>query len=219
MQNASGVTLSLGNVNFSNPINPNQHEGWDLSEVVDGIIVTDHGVPGGFSLYPNTDVDNYLQLDVEIPAANLQAGQSIDYYIFNTSVYYSWNEYHSAKLFTMSCSTDGGATFTKITDYLSASTSDATSDLTYDTEGNLSSGQPADDAPLETHTFEYKVPTAITHLRYNLGPNAGHFSNVVISEVTSTVSAEVIPEPSSYALIAGLIAFACIAYRRKRTKA
>ena len=33
MQNASGVTLSLGNVNFSNPINPNQHEGWDLSEV------------------------------------------------------------------------------------------------------------------------------------------------------------------------------------------
>ena len=61
----------------------------------------------------------------------------------------------------------------------------------------------------------------MTHLRYNLEAGAGWSTltpHVRISEFESTLFAEIVPEPSTYALLAGIVAFAFIA-KRKRAKA
>lgn len=226
-QTAQAVQVPLGAINFSNPVNLNQQADWTLAEVVDGNIVTEKAVASGWGIFGSTNQSNYLQVNVDLPGLseiNLNPGQSIDYYTFSISLYYSWDVAHSASAFTLSSSNDGGVNFVQITDILSASTNNENSELTFDTAGNFTATQPPEDSPLEVHNVEFNIASDITHLRYNVGPYAGWTGitngNVTISELAGIANAEVIPEPSTYALIAGLTCFAWVfTLRRKRLQA
>ncbi|PDH27316.1 MAG: hypothetical protein CNB76_00375 [Puniceicoccaceae bacterium MED-G32] len=69
------------------------------------------------------------------------------------------------------------------------------------------------------HTLVFKGNTPLEFLRLNTILNSGWTDgSLVLNEVTGIVSAEIVPEPSTYALLAGIVAFAFIA-KRKRTKA
>ena len=222
-QTVQAVQVPLGAIDFSNPVNPNQQSGWNLAEVVDGNIVTNKLTESGWGNFGLASQSNYLQVNVNLPGLseiNLNPTQSIEYYTFSISLYYAWDETHSASAFTLSSSTDG-INFVQITDILSASTNNENTELNFDTEGNLTATQPPVGAPLEVHNVEFNIATDVTHFRYNVGPYAGWTGvangNVTISELAGVATAEVIPEPSTYALIAGFACFAWVFYfRRKR---
>ena len=85
--------------------------------------------------------------------------------------------------------------------------------------GFISCTEP-DDAndPQIVHSMVFSVESHITHLRLNTLVRPGWSTNqhFKISEIEGSASAEVVPEPSTYALIAGLASFAWIIARRRK---
>ena len=231
-QSLSAYNTMIGDITFSDPVHPFQTDNIPLEEVIDGVIPSSmtsgvHGFSNLFKLHNAT----YLQLKVSLPsiALTLKPEESIDYYSFTTKIYYNWTNTSSTNGFTLSYSADDETTFTKIIDYVRAETENSPTTLSYNTNGDVTATEPTDNpqsgTPLIVHVVQYKIPTSIlgtmTHLRYNLEAGAGWGTfdpSVRISEFESTLNAEIIPESSTYALLAGIIAFAFIA-KRKRTKA
>ena len=222
----SAYVNSLGDIRFSDPINPNQESGVPIDSVIDGAL----GSNFGFSLKPNIDQATYLQLRIaELPNLNLQTGESVAYYSLRTSIHYSHVD-HAARTFTLSYSTDDAVSFTKISDYTSAENVRGSSSISYDSDGVVTASTQPTAGPnqfldfLESHVVTFKIPAnvvpSITHLRYNLpanaGWNTGADANIAISEFSSRLDAEIVPEPSTYALLAGFISFVFIAFKKRK---
>ena len=225
---SSAYLKSLGNIKYSEPFNPNQESGVSIDPVIDG----SRRATLGFSLKPNIDQATYLQLRIaELPLQylNLQAGESVAYYSLRTSIFYGHVDY-TARTFTLSYSTDDAVSFTTITDYTSAENERGSSSISYDTNGVVTASTQPTAGPnpflgyLETHVVTFKIPAnvvqSITHLRYNLPANAGWITgvdaNIAISEFETHLSAEIVPEPSTYALLLGFISFAFIAFKKRK---
>ena len=221
---------NLGDIVFSDPLSSNQQSHIALEEVIDDIIVTQKFISAGFDPYPNTDQPNYLQLRIAgVPTnngLNLNANERVDYFIFTSSIYYSWDEEHATKAFNLSYSTDDAVSFTKVTDYISAETENAQTTISYNSDGDITATLAPVGSPLEVHRVAYRIEVSlsesITHLRYNVpvspGWNTQNGGNICISEFDTSMSAqivEVIPEPSTYALLAGILTFAIIAYKKQ----
>lgn len=221
----SAYNVHLGDVIFSDPYSPNQKRNIDINGVIDDIIVTAKNVSKGFDLYPNTDQPNYLRLKVTLPPIdlNLQADEIVDYYVFTTKIYYGYDALHSSEAFTLSYSTDDDNSYTKVTDYLSAETENAQTTMSYTSDGDVTATQPPSGSPPEVHIVSYEIPVSvigsITHLRYNVEASPGwsttNGGNIVINEFDTSLSAEIVPEPSTYALLLGLMACVAIAYKKR----
>jgi hypothetical protein len=221
----SAYNVHLGDVIFSDPHNPNQKRSTDLNGVIDDIIITTKRISSGFDLYPNANQPNYLRLKVTLPPIdlNLQVDEIVDYYVFTTKIYYGWDEEHSSEAFTLSYSSDDGNSYTKVTNYLSAETENTQTTMSYTSDGDVTATQPPTGSPLEVHIVSYEIPVSIigsiTHLRYNVeaspGWNPNNGGNIVINEFDTSLSAEIVPEPSTYALVLGLVACVAVAYKKR----
>lgn len=236
--------LFIGDITFSDPIHLSQTENLPLEGVIDGLIPLSmtSGVHGFNNLF-HSHKPSYLQLEIALPLItinqvdqefapspfdlNLKPTESVDYYSFTTRIYYNWTNTCSAKGFTLSYSTDDGTTFTKITDYIHAKAENSPTTLSYNTNGDITATKPKDNprsgTPLIVHVVQYKIPESIlgtmTHLRYNLKAGAGWGTlnpHVRISEFDSTLNAEIIPEPSTYAWLLGFISFVFIAFKKRK---
>ena len=105
--------------------------------------------------------------------------------------------------------------FPLITDYLELSTN-INGTLTSNGAGNVTASS---NSELAVHTLRFNIEPDVSWLTlYGKANSAQGGSGVSwhLSEIDGTVTAEVIPESSTFALIAGLVSFAWIIARRRK---
>lgn len=223
--NAYAVSVDLGNVDFSNPIASAYQS--DAATTIDGNfggLLDAHGWSTAKGVSdPNLDLPHTIEWDFSVIQPELTSSQSVEYYTYTVSIYYRWAPFNSLSSFTIDANLNqNGTTYNRITNFVSLESNSSIQTLSAAEDGTITGNAPDNDNdPQLIHSIAFSTDSEIRSLRINTPARAsftdiGHFG---IAEVTGTATAEVVPEPSTYALITGLATLAFIAFRRKRSKA
>lgn len=220
IHSAHAVQVSLGSLTLSNPTASYSFVDSDPSLTIDG----NYGGFGdghGWRQNNDTGVAHWVQWEVDTPEITLNPGQSEDYLTMALTLYWGGNTEHLPSSYTMSYSSDSAGSFTTFNNYNSITNTSPDITLTVDADGTINVSTPTESTDPDHHTLNMNYDRAITHIRLDIPAFAGHNSagNVILSEIEGTATAEVIPEPSTYALMAGLVSLVWVARRKMRKNA
>ena len=152
-----------------------------------------------------------------IPQPTLAPGQSVDYYTYTINLYMSYDSQHSLRKYSLSIKDLDTNQFSTIQNYESVSNANDNT-ISVDANGLITADQPEAGADLDIHTLVFKsnkVTNSIILTTLARGGGWGTNANFVLSEVEGSVSAEVVPEPSDFALLLGLFSILYIRYKKR----
>ncbi|MDG1701381.1 MAG: hypothetical protein P8I61_00500 [Opitutae bacterium] len=217
-QLAHAIATPLGSLTFTNPTATSRQEA--AGETIDGNLggVADaHG--WSTSVGGSDDRVNQahtISWDISTPTLTLTANESVDYYTYTFSFYYGWDELPTLSSFSLDAQIGESTNYVRITNYDSLTSTLAGQTLTSDEAGIISGNEPGSSTTL-LHTMAFRTDSDITNLRANLPPTPSWtgIGHIHFAEITGSATAEVVPEPSTYAFFVGMIAFLFIAYQKR----
>lgn len=163
---------------------------------------------------PNTNSERpTISWDLTDHAPTLTPDQTVDFYTYTIELHIGYTEKYSFKEYSLLANNN------LITDYTDL-TANFNNITLFNNGGTITSSDPetfgsGDIYASFSHTFTSESIVSTLQLNVDQGWwwNNG---TILLSEITGTGSATVVPEPSTYALLIGLFAFVFITYRKAR---
>ena len=239
-QAAVGI-VPLGDLQFTNAV-ASTDTSFDTSSrfTIDGLLRSYDRSWTSNSTTSNETIDWTWQANSE---PSLLAGESVSHYTYTINLYAGFSDDQSnphrdqnwlIRAISLALGDPNSDNFTTITDYQSLSNTQVAQDhdhtISVDSNGLITTTEPNAIIFTDTYTVVFNSPTLVNSLRFtaenrpfvwngtgydgqNPGwSNAGKFA---LTEITGSATADVVPEPSAYALILGLIALGFAFKRRK----
>lgn len=223
-QLAHAIATPLGSLTFANPTATSRQEA--AGDTIDGNL-GGVGNAHGWSIDKDRGVGSGAQTiswDISTPSPTLTANESVDYYTYTFSFYYGEDELLTLSSFSLDAQIGESKNYVRITNYESLTSTLAGQTLTSDEAGIISRNEPGSSTTM-LHTMAFRTDSDITNLRAYIPPTLifhepyqaiwPEISNIHFAEITCSATAEVVPEPSTYAFFVGMIAFLFIAYQKR----
>lgn len=221
---SQAVTLSLGSLPLTEPTTTSTatYEQIDTSasETIDGIFGT-VGILNGWGIADETDMSHMIQWTWQndpIPQPTLAPGQSVAYYTYTLHLNFGYGNQHSLRTYSLLANDHpDNNDLLVVKDYQSVSNKESNTISVDTTHGIITTTRPSVIGHLDTHTLVFRTRSnqLIDHLAISLQatPGWGDNGNFILSEITGSLSAEIVPEPATYALLLGCITAFGIALR------
>jgi hypothetical protein len=189
---------------FNSPTATNSAEGYSAEATVDGLSNTGwSSAVSGASITWDIDISpNHI-----LPA--LENNQRYVYEI-NLSWTSNWrNDLHSYQLSTQTAS---NTAFSVVTDYESLT---STGGNTLSFNNIITSTQPRPSSRNNVHTLRLAIDEPLESLRLNALTQGWENQPFILAEVSGIAEVMTVPEPSTYALLLGLVACMAVAYKKR----
>lgn len=210
---ASAITVNLGNLDFVATTATFTQTGFSELQTIDGTIGTTGslngwaiGGSGGGGAAFNQSI-TWIWNPHNRPT--LAQDEKVNFFTYTIDLYMGYDKDHSLRQYHVNVRDVDSTTYSTITNYESVSNTEDNT-ISVDENGVINAEQPKADAGLDIHTLVFKSSKRAHSIILTTHANKGGWgtsNNFVLSEIEGSVTAEVVPEPSTYALLLGCITF------------
>ena len=193
-------------VTFNSPTATSSTEGYSPEATVDGLLNTGwSSARSGASITWDIDIG---------PNQILPALENNQHYVYSIILSWTGNWRNDLQSYQLSTQTATDTAFSLATNFESLTTSGGNT-LSFDDAGIITSTQPSPFSGNNGHTLRLAIDEPIESLRLTALTQGWETQPFILTEASGIVHVMTVPEPSTYALLLGLVACVAVAYKKR----